>query len=192
MPQCTAQNLRILRAFGHMEGGWQNEDAGKDGGNQISCFLLYKMKDQLWIQLHTSASPISRTYSSIRLRLLQLQRYKRYWSNSMEKKFYPPPYSTCLSFFLILIALKVEIFLFSWYLLYFLFADNHSISADCSPVPTTDFRAPLLFLLEGSCLTLHVMSFTELLCCTGVFKMKLRKPDKEVKTASDQNCSFLW
>lgn len=42
---------------------WQNGDAGKDEGNQISCFTLCKRKDQLWIQLYTSETSISRTYS---------------------------------------------------------------------------------------------------------------------------------
>lgn len=42
--QVTEQNPGVLRAFGHMEGEekWKN---GKDEGNQISCFILYKRKD---------------------------------------------------------------------------------------------------------------------------------------------------
>jgi len=48
VPQDTEQSPGVLRAFGHMEGGkrkWQNGDAGKDEGDQISCFILHKRKD---------------------------------------------------------------------------------------------------------------------------------------------------
>ena len=164
MPQVTEQNPGVLRAFGHMEGRRRKVAKWRCGQRwgQSNLMLYTAQKEGSAVNTALHFWNFNQQNLSIRLRSLQLRRYKGYWSTCMEKRSSIFLLTPLAYPFLIPIALNPEYFIFFFKvnmspIFSFLCTIRFKItmvflswSTACSPASTMDIRAPLLFLLKGS------------------------------------------